>query len=191
MGGRLFFFGAAEERPLWRFPMGKERGPPLPSEPVSPPPAKPKREGHPLGHPPQGSCFEAAITGSKGYKAGVTAAVTPVLYLGFCGAKSDARCCGQWERISIQMQYCISSAKISSSLQSGRSESLRDSSGRLCATIQAKRSGTRKNPSMLLTKCGIKLIRQLPVLRYRIAKRIASIKRLPRSHATIPAAPAE
>jgi hypothetical protein len=32
-----------------------------------------------------------SITGAKGYETGVTAAVTPVLFLGFCGAKSDAR----------------------------------------------------------------------------------------------------
>ena len=50
--------------------------------------------------------------------------------------------------------------------------------------------GTRKNPIILLRKCGMKLIRQLPVLRYRIAKRIASIKIQPRSHATIPMLPA-
>ena len=51
------------------------------------------------------------------------------------------------------------------------------------------RTGTRKNPIILLRKCGMKQIRQLPVLRYRIAKRIASIKIAPRSHATILAGP--
>jgi hypothetical protein len=42
------------------------------------------------------TCLEAAIPDSKGYKTGVTMAVTPVLSLGFCGAKDDARySCGQ------------------------------------------------------------------------------------------------
>ena len=56
--------------------------------------------------------------------------------------------------------------------------------------LYPNRIGTRKNPIILLRKCGMKLIRQLPVLRYRIANRIASIKIPARSHATIPAGPA-
>ena len=52
------------------------------------------------------------------------------------------------------------------------------------------RIGTRKNPIILFRKCGIKLIRQFPVMRYKIAKSIASTKIAPRSHATIPEGPA-
>jgi hypothetical protein len=35
--------------------------------------------------------LEAVITGSTGYEIGVTTAVTPILSLGFCEAKTDAR----------------------------------------------------------------------------------------------------
>jgi hypothetical protein len=38
----------------------------------------------------------------KGYEIGVTIAVTPILSLGFCGAKSDARYdCGQGKLFPI------------------------------------------------------------------------------------------
>jgi hypothetical protein len=63
----------------------------------------------PSGRTSQGSCFEAAITGSKEYEIGVTIAVPPILSFGFCMEKSDARYnCGHQKTCPTNGNYASS-----------------------------------------------------------------------------------